>query len=118
MTVSTFGVAVNIALSLCPVSMRPHDCPVRHVWNGGCLSEIPRLGWAGPWPGARTSGLGVWMDMEQRGGFRSWPGTTGKRGNTAGPSPSSQCQLDLGSGGDMWGSMSPECRPWNSDSLL
>lgn len=64
-------------MSVCPAGRRPHGYPGKHVWNGGCLSEILRLGPAGPLAGGQSHRAGcLGWDTEQRGGAQSWPGTT------------------------------------------
>lgn len=57
----------DIAMSVGPAGRRPHGCPGKHVWNGGCLSEIPRLGRAGSLAGGQSHRAGCLGWMQNRG---------------------------------------------------
>lgn len=83
-------------------------------------------GWAGRAPGGGPEPQGRVFGWTRNRGEVSVAGREqGSKKTQLGPRPAAcapQCQqgshqLDLGTWGDMRGSMDPGCRPWHSDSL-
>ena len=101
----------DIARSVCSAGRRPHGCPERHVWNGGCLSRDPEAGQGGAsgWgPGSQGWVFGI--DTEQKGGVQSCPGTTwGSKKTQLGPCPPA-CAL-----WSLHGLWPPDIQGWDGD---